>query len=34
MTGVERLYFCITAFDFEQIGRNTDWVKIVWGNRT
>ena len=34
MTGVERLYCYITAFDAGQTGRNTDWGKIVWSNRT
>ena len=32
--GVEMLCCYITALDAEQTGRNTDWVKIVWGNRT
>lgn len=34
MMGVERLCCYITAFDAEQTGRNTDWGKIVWGNRS
>lgn len=29
MMGVERLCCYITAFDAEQTGRNTDWLKIV-----
>jgi len=32
--GVETLYCYVTAFDTEQTERNTDWGKIVLGNRT
>lgn len=34
MMGVERLCCYKTAFDAGQTGRNTDWGKIVWGNRS
>ena len=34
MMGVQTLCCYVTAFDAEQTGRNTDWARLCWGNRT